>query len=198
LFHKTAIELDKTHKILRMNFKKNIIETDLWKLVRIFPYVFALHELEEWNILSWHQKYQTNVPDVIDLNLRTIFLLIIGIVFFIFFIAQKIKKRQTAAYILFPVLALSFYNGIVHLYWSVNFITYAPGLIFGFIIGVPLSGIIIYKIISEKLVSKWYVIFFGTLFSALFANIILLGDKIEPFLVQSMLLGKILTKWIWF
>lgn len=49
-------------------------------LLKILPFIFALHELEEWNTLAWHQKYQLNVPDVpdvTDIHLQTIFVVLI-------------------------------------------------------------------------------------------------------------------------
>jgi hypothetical protein len=176
---------------------QNIItKTKLWTLIKIFPFIFALHELEEWNILSWHRKHQSNIPDVIDLHLRTIFVIIIGVTFLFFFIVQKIKNQKTAAYILFPVLTLFIYNGLAHFYWSIYFTSYAPGLVFGFIVSVPIVSIIIYKMISKKLVSKWYASFVGIIFTAMFAHVIVIGDKLESGIVNAMFLGKIITELI--
>ncbi len=174
----------------------SIAKLELWILIKIFPFIFALHEFEEWNILSWHRKHQSNIPNVTDLHLRTIFIIIIAFTFLFFFVVLKIKNKKTAAYILFPVLSLIFYNGLVHFYWSIYFASYAPGLAFGFIVGVPMIGIIIFKMISEKLIAKWYASFVGLLFIAMFAHIITLGDKLEPGIVSAMLFGKIIAEWI--
>jgi len=169
---------------------------DLWILIKIFPFIFALHEFEEWNILSWHRKHQSNIPNVTDLHIRTIFVIIITVTFLFFFVVLRIKNKKTAAYILFPVLSLVFYNGLIHFYWSIYFASYSPGLVFGFIVGVPLIGIIIFKMISEKLIAKWYASFVGLLLIAMFTHVIMLGDKLESGIVNAMLIGKIIAEWI--
>ncbi len=174
----------------------SIAKIDLWILIKIFPFIFALHEFEEWNILSWHRKHQSNIPDVIDLHLRTIFVIIIVITFLFFLLVLRIKSKKIAAAILFPVFTFILYNGLVHLYWSIYFASYAPGLVFGFIVGVPLIGIIIFKMISEKLIAKWYAALMGVIFIAIFAHIIAIGDKLESGIVSAMLLGKIIAEWI--
>jgi hypothetical protein len=81
---------------------------------------------------------------------------------------------------------------LVHFYWSIYFASYAPGLVFGFFVGVPLIGIIIFKMISEKLISKWYAYLMGVIFTAMFARVIIIGDKLESGIVNAMLLGKLL------
>lgn len=171
-------------------------KTDLWILIRISPFIFAFHEFEEWNILSWHRKYQANIPDVIDLHLRTIFVIIVGLNFLFFIFVIRIRNRGMAAKILFPAFSFMLYNGFVHFYWSIYFQSYSPGLIFGFMFSVPLIGIIFYKMISEKLVKKWFVSIMGILLIAMFVNVIMIGNKLEPGIVNAMLLGKIITEWI--
>jgi hypothetical protein len=171
---------------------------NLWKSVRIVPFVFALHEFEEWNILSWHRRYQSNIPDVSDIDLRTIFLILIIIVFLFFYFAQRFKNKNISAYFLFPVLSLFVYNGLVHLYWSFYFSSYAPGLIFGFFVGVPLISMIIYRMMSEKLISRWYAASCAAVFLFMFINVILMGDRLESGIVHAMILGRSLATLIWF
>lgn len=173
-----------------------ITKTELWTLIKILPFLFALHELEEWNVLSWHRIYQSNIPDVLDLHLRTIFVIIIGAAFLFFFFVLKTKNQKATAYILLPVLTLLIYNGLVHFYWSIYFTSYAPGLVFGFIVSAPLIAIIIYKMISQKMVPQWYASFVGIIFTAMFAHIIMIGDRLESGIVNAMLLGRIIAEWI--
>jgi hypothetical protein len=171
---------------------------NLWKGMRIVPFVFALHEFEEWNILMWHRTYQSNIPDVSSIDLRTIFSALIIVVFLFFSFARIIKNKNTAAYLVFPILSLFVYNGFVHLYWSFYFSSYAPGLIFGFFIGVPLISLIIYRIISDKLISKWYAASCAAVFLLMFIHVILIGDELESGIVRAMILGKYLAGLIWF
>ena len=175
-----------------------LVNIKLTTLYKIVPFAFALHEFEEWNVLLWHQNHQSNIPAVSHIDLRTIFLLLIVICFVVFFTAIQFKNKRIMAHVLFPLLSLMCYNGIVHLYWTFYFSDYSPGLIFGFFMGVPLISLIIYRIMRDNLISKWYGLTFGLLFTALFVEVILLGNKLEPGIVNAMLLGKKLVGWLWY
>jgi hypothetical protein len=52
--------------------------------------------------------------------------------------------------------------------------------------------------VHEKLIKKWYLFVFGLLFTALFIEVILLGDQLEPGIVNAMLFGKKLAQLVWF
>lgn len=175
--------------------KHYLAETELRSLIKIFPVIFALHEFEEWNILSWHRKYQSNIPDVTDMHLRIIFVIIVVITFLFFFLVMRIKNTKTVAVILLPFFSLILYNGVVHLYWSVYFNSYSPGLIFGFFIGMPFIVTIISKMISQKLVSKRYVALMAGIITLMFVHVVSIGDKLESGIVNAMLLGKTITEW---
>jgi hypothetical protein len=183
----------------RFTLKQLSEGTDIRKLLWMFPFVFMFHELEEWNILPWHRQFQTNIPpDVTSLDLRTFFLFVILLIFILTYLSLIPKNKKTNSYLLLPFITLNCYNGMVHLYWSFYFKTYAPGVIFGFFIGVPFAIFIIYKMLKEKLVKKWYVSLFVILSILLCIQAVILGDKIEPGLVNAMLFSKKLAVWIWY
>ena len=175
----------------RFKIKESINKIDLWTLIGLIPFIFALHEFEEWNILSWHRKYQSNIPEVTDLHLQIIFVFLIAIIFLTFLILKRFKNRKTSAYIFFPILSLLIYNGVVHLFWSIYFSSYSPGLIFGFIISCPYIGYIVYRMISERLISKFYFSVWLIVFIILFINTIINSDKLEAGILYAMLLGKL-------
>ena len=170
----------------------------LWKLVNMVPFVFAFHEFEEWNILSWHRRHQSNIPDVADIDLRTIFIVMIVLVFLFFSVAKIVKNKKVSAYFISPVLSIMLYNGLVHLYWSIYFFTYSPGLIFGFFIGVPLLSIIFYKTVREQLLTKSSLVILMAIVLFMLAHAISLGDILESGIVNAMLLGKTLSALIWY
>jgi len=179
------------------NIREKVNQLNLVTLLKIVPVVFTFHELEEWNVLAWHREHQSNIPDVSDIDLRTVFLFLIIAVFLIFYFSLLFRNKKITAYILFPFLGLMFYNGLVHLYWTFYFSDYSPGLIFGFFIGVPLVTYIMFRMIREKLVKRWYALLFSALFAYMFIEVLMLGDQLEPGIVNAMLLGKQLTQWIW-
>jgi hypothetical protein len=187
------------NRIKKFNLKQFIEEIDIRKLFKLFPFAFMLHELEEWNILPWHRQFQSNIPsDVTSLDLRTIFLFLIFLFFAYTLISLIPKNKKINSYLLLPVITFISYNGLVHLYWSFYFRTYAPGVIFGFFIGVPFAILIIYKIIKENLVNKWFTLILIILAIFLFIQAVMLGDKIEDGLVNAMLFSKKLAAWLWF
>ncbi|MEN6463369.1 MAG: HXXEE domain-containing protein [Syntrophomonas sp.] len=167
---------------------------DLRKLIFVFPFIACLHELEEWNILAWHSRYNTNVPsDVTDANLHTIFILI-SVMFFIWtFISLLPKNKRTTAYIFFPLMAIGFVNGIEHLIWSIEFRVYAPGFIFGFLFEIPLILYIAFRIFKENLVAPWYSIAFGVLVVFGVVNLFLLGNELDPVIRSAMNFSKMFS-----
>ena len=181
------------------NIKQFIMSADIRSLFKTFPFIFMLHEAEEWDILPWHRKFQSNIPaNVSSLDLRTI-LVFLSLLFLAYTYVSLIpKNKKINSYLLLPFITLICYNGIVHLYWSFYFTTYAPGMIFGFFMGAPFAVLIIYRTLKEKLVSKWYALIFIFLSTVLFVQAVMMGDRIENGLLNAMLFSKKLADWLWF
>ncbi|MBP6978391.1 MAG: HXXEE domain-containing protein [Lentimicrobiaceae bacterium] len=97
-----------------------------------------------------------------------------------------------------PLLTFCFYNGIVHIFWTFLFKTYAPGVIFGFFIGVPYSIYIVFIMLKEKLVKYWYVLIFTVLSIFLIIQAMNCGEKLEPGVANAMLFSKKLANFLWF
>lgn len=169
-------------------------KTDLKKIIFIFPFIACLHELEEWNILLWHRRYNTNVPSgVTDTDLHLIFILI-SVIFFIWtFIALVQKNKKVTAYIFLPLMTISFVNGIEHLIWLIEFRVYPPGFIFGFLFEMPLILYISYRILKENLVAKWYSTAFAVLAALGMVNLLLLGRELDPVIRGAMNFSKVLS-----
>jgi hypothetical protein len=109
------------------------------------------------------------------------------------------KNKKVNSYLLIPFLIiLSFYNGVEHLFWLFYYKTYAPGVIFGFFVGVPFTVLIIYKMLKEKLVKKWYVSIFVILSIFLVIQAVNLGVRLDPGIANSMLFSKKLAYLVWF
>jgi hypothetical protein len=172
---------------------------DIRTLVFAFPFIACLHEFEEWNILQWHRTYQTNVPpDITNLDLRTIFL-IINLVIIIWTVAALLPKnnRKLTAYLFSPLLAISLINAFEHLIWLIEFRVYAPGFIFGFIFEAPLIIYMAYRMLSEKLIAKWYAGLLGIVVAAGIVKQLLLGTQIDPAIVNIMKLSRPIADLIW-
>ncbi|MBN1501362.1 MAG: hypothetical protein JW982_14475, partial [Spirochaetes bacterium] len=99
------------------NIFNKLEKIDIRKFIFTFPFIAALHELEEWNILSWHLKYNTNVPsDVTDFHLRFAFIIISILIFIWTFISLIPKDKKITAYIFSPLILISLINGFEHLF----------------------------------------------------------------------------------
>lgn len=169
-------------------------KTDLRKIIIIFPLIAFLHEMEEWNILPWHRKYNTNVPtDVTSADLHIIFILI-SVIFLIWtLISLAPRNKRITAHIFFPLMTISFVNGAEHLIWAIQFGVYSPGFIFGFLFEMPLIIYTTYRIFKERLIMKWYSIAFGALAVFGTVNLLLLGTELDPLIRSAMTLPKALS-----
>jgi len=163
-------------------------------IIILFPFVAMFHELEEWNILGWHQAVQTNVPDVTNLHLRIIFILFILGTFLWVLGCLKLRNRTVGYYLLLPFLAFNLWNGIQHFVWLIEFQRYAPGVIFGSFIGIPLIVYITWRIMEEKIIPRWYVALFGIIVIGITVNTLLLGRELDPFIRSAMLIGKTIAE----
>jgi hypothetical protein len=182
-----------------LNLKQFLSSLNIRSLLWLFPFVFMFHEFEEWNILPWHRHFQSNIPsDITSLDLRTFFLFIVILFFALTYLSLLTINKKISSYLMLPLITFNFYNGIVHLFWSFYFHTYAPGVIFGFFIGAPLTILIVYKMLNEKLVKQWYILLYAVLSIFLIVQAVSLGNKIEPPLVHVMIFSKTLANWIWF
>jgi len=171
---------------------------DIRTLIFIFPYVACLHEFEEWNILKWHRTNQTNVPpDITNLDLRTIFLLINLVIIIWTVVALWPKNKKVTAYIFFPLMAISLINAFEHLIWLIHFGVYPPGFIFGFIFEAPLILYIAYRMLKEKLIAKWFAGIFLLIVLAGIVNLMLSGTEIDPAIVNIMKLSRPISDFIW-
>lgn len=76
---------------------------DIRNYIWILPVVFCIHEFEEWNILRWHKKYYTNLPESTNTSIR-IHIVVLSIIAFLltliayFPIVSRIIKAAKAQY----------------------------------------------------------------------------------------------------
>ncbi len=180
-----------------MNFFKNPDRIDFMKTVWLIPVIGLLHELEEWNILPWHRKFNTGVPDVTSLQIRTV-LVLIGLVYFAWTALSLMpRSRRTRQALLVPLLALLAANGLQHLIWLIQFKTYAPGVVFGFFAGVPVCLYFLWRISREKIMPKWIFVLFGVLVTADIVHTLMLGNELDPKIRTAMVFSKSLSRLIW-
>ena len=94
-------------------------------------------------------------------------------------------------------MAVSLINAFEHLIWLIEFHVYAPGFVFGFIFEAPLILYMAYRMLSEKLVAKWYAGLFGLIVVAGTVKVLMLGKQIDPAIVNVMKLSRPIAEFIW-
>jgi hypothetical protein len=164
----------------------------------LLPVAFAIHELEEWNIVAWYQRYWTNVDPTI-LNQRNswtwlAFASLFG--FFWTFLASRSRNPTITFHILLVFFIAVFTHSLAHVYWLFSLGVYAPGVVSSISLIIPLTTYVTYRAIRERLVSSVYVavVFAFTLFPTVWA--IRLGNRLPdegiPFLRFSSWLADLL------
>lgn len=123
----------------------------------IFAVFFALHELEEWNILRWYQRNYTDLPPSTHTSVRYWIAAVILIGFAWCAVATLAGNAVFAAYVFLPAIAIAFQNALQHIYWTFLFKQYAPGLITAVVCLIPLGAFLAIDSILQQLVPVWYV-----------------------------------------
>ena len=135
-------------------------EVPIRQLVWLLPLAFALHELEEWNILEWYQQYWTNInPEL--MTRRTVWTHLVWSSLFGFgwtFFATRFRRSKITLHIVlvyFTVVA--FGHTFAHIYWLFDLGAYAPGIVTAAFLIIPITVYVFHRALEEKLVSGWYV-----------------------------------------
>jgi len=139
-----------------------LVNVDIKVFMWIIPTVFFCHEMEEWNILDWYHSTYNPPPKSTKLSCR-IWLFIMSIFGFIVTALSYIVPSPyiSAGIILFLVVFTTF-NGIQHIYWTITFKKYAPGVIFSSI-GIICGIFVTIAAFLQRLVSPIYVVILYTI-----------------------------------
>jgi len=134
-----------------------IAQIDFLTWLWIFGTAFALHEVEEWNILRWYQRNYDDLPPSTNKAVRAwiVFVILVG---FVWCAAATLPGNPViAAYVFLPAIAVAMQNALQHVYWLFYFKQYAPGIITAVFCLIPLSIYLAIRAIWENLAPLWYV-----------------------------------------
>jgi hypothetical protein len=130
---------------------------DFQRMVWLLPVALALHEFEEWNILGWYERYFINMPAQRTKTTIRFFLVFLSVTGFVWTGAAVISgSRAVAILILLPLVAMILQNVLQHIYWQFLFRVYAPGIVSGVILLLPLSLYFLYVSMGNDMVPSWY------------------------------------------
>lgn len=121
---------------------------DFKSLIWSIPIILLLHELEEWNILKWYDELFIDIPKSTNFSLRIWLILISAIYFVITGLSFVISNNTISAYIMAALIMVTIENGLQHIYWTIYFKRYAPGVVFSSI-GIIFGLLVFFKALSE-------------------------------------------------
>ena len=121
----------------------------------VIPLVLFIHEMEEWDIVKFHQENysiqlgETNMSE----RLWLFILSLIGLFFSI--ICFNISDAVISNSIFLFLVTFLIINGIQHLLITIVMKKYNPGFIFGGLFGTTLCVVYDVKLVAEAIVPLW-------------------------------------------
>jgi hypothetical protein len=140
------------------NILASISGIDYLAWLWIFAFAYALHELEEWNILRWYQRNYVEMPPATDRTIRVWIVFFILIVFAWCAVATLPGNPVFAAYAFLPTIAVAIQNSLQHIYWLFYFKQYAPGVVTSLVLLIPIGLYVTVQAVLQNYVPYWYVI----------------------------------------
>lgn len=125
------------------------------QVVWLVPIVLLFHEAEEWNIMGWYDEHFVERP-ASALSVRIWLVLVTVDMFLVTWVATRFERERVTAFIMIPVATMIGANGLEHVYWLFYFEAYAPGVIFGGLVGVPVAVYLVRRAVAGGLVPAWY------------------------------------------
>ena len=137
-------------------------------LAWLLPVAFGLHELEEWNIVAWYQRYWTNVdPALVNQRNSWTWLAFASLLGFAWtLMASRFRSPAIMFHILLVFFISVFGHCLLHVYWLFSLGVYAPGVVTSIILIMPITAYVTLRAIRDRLVSSVYaaILFALTLF----------------------------------
>lgn len=127
------------------------------KAVWLLPLAWTLHEAEEWNILDWYHAYWVKVPEATPTEMRVglAFMSLVGVGWTAFTLLPK--KPKLTAFLLLPFFTLmAAGNAVQHVYWTVAFQAYSPGVVTAVFLVIPSIVYLTARAVRENLIPRWY------------------------------------------
>lgn len=166
--------------------------TAIWLL----PVAVALHEAEEWNILGWYQRNFVNLPAKTHASIRTflVFLTLLGFLWTA--LATLPNNPRLAAFVFLPFAAGAFLNALQHLFYTLSFRQYAPGVITSVVLYLPIVGYLTARAMEENLVPVAYVVVLVILVILGLIQTIQAGNTFTPAFRAISQFGMAVSKWL--
>ena len=170
---------------------------ELRRLLWALAAVFAVHEAEEWNLVTWLQAHFTPEPGFTDLGARTLLVLFASLAVSFTVLAARFLSERAAVVALAPLfLSVVLGNALTHLFWCIYFRGYAPGIITSLAL-IPLALAFARLTLREHLAPRVYVwVLLGlSLLQPIAAA--LAGSHLSAQQISLQAWGNRLALWLW-
>ncbi len=119
---------------------------------------FVLHEAEEWNLVAWFEAHFTPAPGFTDRGARTLLVLFSVLAVAFTGLCLRVLSPRGARLALLPFyLGIVAGNALTHVFWLVSFRSYAPGVVTSALLVLPLTALLVTRVLRERLVPAAYV-----------------------------------------
>lgn len=117
------------------------LKSAIWLL----PAALAVHEFEEWNILEWYRAHWVNLDagTMTDSSVHVWLLFLSAVGFIVTWVASaSLGLRRAARLVVLPVFAVIILGHAgAHIFWTVRFGAYAPGVVTSVLLIIPDGGV---------------------------------------------------------
>lgn len=167
-------------------------------LLWLLAFSFALHEAEEWNLVSWQQANFTPRPQFDDLAVRTLLVLFTLLALSFTAVCIRFLSLRGALIALLPLfLAVVLGNALTHLFWVCYFRGYAPGAVTSGLLLLPLTLHLAQRVLRERLVPRAYVWSLLGLAVLQPLGAVIAGASLTGSQLAVQRLGMRLSQWLW-
>ena len=101
-------------------------------------------------------------------------------------VALRVRSRRAAAFALLPLALFLRTNAFQHVYWAAHLAAYDPGLVTALTLLVPVTGVLIWSALRERLVPTWYVAALVLIINVPTVVETLRGDRIVRFQIEAV------------
>jgi hypothetical protein len=152
-------------------------------LIWVFLIFTIIHEFEEWNINAFERRHFYGVPDhATDRSARGVIAFVCTVGAFWCVAAALSGNPAVAAWIILPAFFFMVMNAFQHVYWSVLFRRFAPGIVSAVLLIIPFGAYMIVRAVVQGYAPAWYAAVWGVLFATVWVHTVRAGSEMTHFI----------------
>lgn len=163
----------------------------------MFVAAFVLHEAEEWNITAFERRNFLDLPATFTKTNGRAWLIFICVTAVALCTAATLPENpKFAAFVVLPAVGLAMANALQHVFWTVYFRQYAPGVVTAVSLLLPLGSYVFTTARLRQLVPLWYVLGLAVPMAMLVAHTIRNGRRPAAAMLGIYALGDWISRTI--